>query len=223
MDLNIGKVIFLSSRLYSGGIMKIKYLSHACFEISDGKRILIDPYFTGNNLAPKYEGTPDIILVTHEHFDHFDKPFIGRFPKAKVVVTPACEYPKAIVMRVGEKREIDGVNVEMIPASHHQSRYPTGYILEFEGKRIVHLGDCYLDGVKPLERIDVLLIPIGGTYTMDVDEALKALDVLKPKLAIPMHYNTFPQVKANPETFKRGAERKGYNVKVLRIGEEVVV
>jgi L-ascorbate metabolism protein UlaG (beta-lactamase superfamily) len=58
---------------------------------------------------------------------------------------------------------------------------------------------------------------------MNVDEALKALDVLKPKLAIPMHYNTFPQVKANPETFKRGAEKRGYNVKVLKIGEEVAV
>jgi len=203
--------------------VKIKYLSHACFEISDGKRILIDPYFTGNSLAPKYEGEPDIILVTHEHFDHFDKSFIDRFPKAKIVVTPACGYPRAIVMRVGEKREIDGVNVEMIPASHYQSKYPTGYIVEFEGKRIVHLGDCYLDGVKPIERIDVLLIPIGGTYTMNIDEALKALDILKPKLTIPMHYNTFPQVRADSERFKREAEKRGYKVKVLRIGEEVTV
>ncbi|MEM3546910.1 MAG: metal-dependent hydrolase [Candidatus Bathyarchaeia archaeon] len=203
--------------------MKIKYLSHACFEISDHKRILIDPYFTGNTLAPKYEDSPDIILVTHEHFDHFDKPFISRFPKAKVIVPPVCEYPGAIVMRVGERREIDGILVEMIPASHYQSKYPTGYIVEFEQKRIVHLGDCYLDGVKPLEHVDLLLIPIGGTYTMNVDEALKALDILKPKLAIPMHYNTFPQVRANPETFKRGAEKKGYNVKILRISEEAVL
>ncbi|MEM2849323.1 MAG: metal-dependent hydrolase [Candidatus Bathyarchaeia archaeon] len=203
--------------------MKIKFLSHACFEISDGRRILIDPYFTGNSLAPKYEGTPDIILVTHEHFDHFDKAFISRFPKAKVVAPPVCEYSRAIIMRVGEKREVDGVTVEMISASHPQSRYPTGYVVEFEGKRIVHLGDCYLDGVKPLERVDVLLIPIGGTYTMNVDEALKALDVLKPKLAIPMHYNTFPQVRATPEAFKGGAEKKGYNVKILRIGEEAVL
>lgn len=203
--------------------MKIKYLSHACFEISNGKKVLIDPYFTGNNLAPKYEESPDIILVTHEHFDHFDKSFISRFPKAKVIVPPVCEYPGAVIMRVGEKKEVDGVIIEMISTSHYQSKYPTGYIIEFEGKRIVHLGDCYLDGVKPLGRIDVLLIPIGGTYTMSVDEALKALDILKPKLTIPMHYNTFPQIKTNPENFRREAEAKGYTVRILKIGEEMVV
>ena len=204
-------------------VVKIKYLSHACFEISNGKTILIDPYFTGNSLAPKYEGKPDVILVTHEHFDHFDKAFIDRYPGAKVVVPPVCDYPGAIVMRVGDKREIDGVEVEMISASHHQSRYPTGYIIGFEGKRIAHLGDCYLDGVKPLADIDVLLIPIGGTYTMNIDEALKALDIIKPKLAIPMHYDTFPQIKADPEEFRRRAEAKGYEVRVLRIGEETTV
>lgn len=203
--------------------MRIKYLSHACFEISDDKTILIDPYFTGNRLAPKYEGEPDIILVTHEHFDHFDRRFLSRYPKARIVIPPVCDYPGAIVVHVGEKVEVNGIKVEAISASHHQSRYPMGYIIEFEGKRIAHLGDCYLDGIKPLVDIDVLLIPIGGTYTMNVDEAVEALGVIKPKLAIPMHYDTFPQVRADPEEFRRKAERRGFRVRVLKIGKETVV
>lgn len=198
-------------------------MSHACFELSNGKTILIDPYFTGNRLAPEYRGKPDIILVTHEHFDHFDKAFIKRYPKAKVVVPPVCQYPGAIVMRVGDRREIDGVKVEMIAASHHQSKYPTGYLIDFEGKKMAHLGDCYLDGVKPLNDVDILFIPIGGTYTMNVEEALEALDIIKPKLAIPMHYNTFPEIRADPEEFRRRAEVKGYKVRVIGIGEEVTV
>ena len=195
--------------------VKITYLSHAMFEISNSKTILIDPYFSGNPYAPSYTKTPDFILVTHEHFDHAD---IKQFT-CPVVAPPTVKAPKLIAMKIGEKREIDGITVEMIEADHPQSRYPTGYVITFEGKRIAHLGDTYLGGVKPLPDINVLLIPIGGTYTMNIDEAVKALDIIKPKLAIPMHYNTFPEIRADPEEFKRKAEAKGYKVVVLKVGE----
>ncbi|MEI7827946.1 MAG: MBL fold metallo-hydrolase, partial [Euryarchaeota archaeon] len=66
----------------------------------------------------------------------------------------------------------------MIRASHHQSKYPAGYVFELGGVRFAHLGDTFLDGVQALENIDVLFIPIGGFFTMDVEEALVALDIL---------------------------------------------
>ncbi len=195
--------------------VKITYLSHAMFELSNSKTLLIDPYFSGNPYAPSYTKTPDFILVTHEHFDHAD---VKQFT-CPVVAPPTVRAANLITMKIGDKREIDGIIVEMIGAHHPQSRYPTGYVITIEGKRIAHLGDTYLEGVKPLENIDVLLIPIGGTYTMNIDEAVKALEIIKPKLAIPMHYNTFPEIRADPQEFKRKAEVKGFKVVVLKVGE----
>lgn len=202
--------------------MKIKYLSHACFEISDEKTLLIDPYFTGNNLAPKYEGKPDLILVTHEHFDHFDKDFISKF-SCPVICPPSCKHPNAVVMKVGDKKVVEGIPIEMIQASHHQSSYPAGYIIEVEGRRICHLGDTYLDGVRKYENIHVLFIPIGGKFTMDVDEAIEALRIIKPKLAIPMHYGTFAGIGADPSEFKSRAAKERFEVRVMRIGEQIEV
>lgn len=184
------------------------------------KTILIDPYFKGNPLAPKYIGKPDIVLVTHEHFDH------GEDAKEfdSLVVSPPAPpnfiYKKQIQMKIGDKQTLNGFEIEMIAASHHQSKYPTGYIVTIEGKRIAHLGDTYLDGVRPLSNIDLLLVPIGGYYTMNIDEATEALRRIKPKLAIPMHYDTFDQIKAKPEDFKTKAEKEGFKVKILQFGEE---
>jgi len=199
--------------------VKIKYLSHACFEFKDGKTILIDPYFKGNTLAPSYSGKPDLVLVTHEHHDHNDA---ERFD-CTIVCPQTCKFEKAQTMRVGDAKTIEGVKIEMISASHHQSVYATGYIFEFEGKRVCHLGDTYLDGVKKLDNIDILLVPIGGYYTMNMDEAIKALKIIGPELTIPMHYNTFQEIKASPDEFKKKAEKQGFKVTVMKIGEEIAV
>jgi L-ascorbate metabolism protein UlaG (beta-lactamase superfamily) len=199
--------------------VKITWLSHSCFEFkTSDKTILVDPYFSGNDYAPKYDGKPNLVLVTHSHFDHADA---KRFDST-VVCPSTCKFKKSVTMKVGDKKNVDGVSVEMISASHHQDSYPTGYIFELEGKRIAHLGDTYIDGVKKLPNIDLLLLPIGGFFTMNVDEAVKALEMISPKLAIPMHYNTLPQIKADPNDFKQKAEKKGFKVRILKIGETMV-
>ncbi len=201
--------------------MKITYLSHACFELKNAKTILIDPFFEGNKNAPHYSGAPDIVFVTHEHHDHCDA---QRFD-AVVVCPDNCrsKFKKPVTMKVGEKKAVEGIPVEMVEASHHQSGYPTGYIFEFEGKRIYHMGDTYLDGVKPRGSLDILFIPIGGYFTMNMEEALEALRIVKPRLAIPMHYNTFPQIKTDPLHFKQLAEDEGFTVRVFRYGETATV
>ncbi len=127
-------------------------------------------------------------------------------------------------MSVGEIKTFDGLRVEMISASHNRppaspSPLAAGYALEFEGRRIAHLGGTFLDGVKRLSFIDVLLVPIGGGPTMDVDEAVKALRIIKPKLAVPMHFQTFRGIRAGAERFRVKADEAGFQVKVLRIGE----
>ena len=200
--------------------MRIRYLSHACFELRNEKTILIDPYFEGNRLAPPYSGKPDFILVTHEHYDHSD---VSRFD-CQVICPPICDFANARKMKIGEEIEIDGIKVKMLPSSHYQSKYPTGFLIEFEGKRLYHPGDTYLDGIQKLGdlgEIDVFFVPIGGVFTMNIDEAVEALKIIKPKLAITMHFNTIPQIKADPQEFKEKAEKEGFKVRVLRIGEEM--
>jgi L-ascorbate metabolism protein UlaG (beta-lactamase superfamily) len=200
--------------------MKIKYLSHSCFEIKNSKTLLIDPFFSKeNSLAPNYEGKPDLVFITHEHFDHVDA---ARFD-SRVICPPGLKFKNSINMKIGDVKNFDDVKVQMVASSHHQSKYPTGYVIEFENKRIYHPGDTYLDGIKPLGKINVLFVPIGGYYTMDAKEALKALDIIKPDLTIPMHFNTFSQIEANPEEFKANAEKMGFRVNVMKINEEIEI
>ena len=201
--------------------VRVTYLSHSCFEVQDvDHTLLLDPFFSKQNPnAPSYAGKPDVVLITHEHFDHTTAEGFS----ATVVVPPtmAGRFRKTVVMERGQTRLVEGVRVTMVGASHHQSKYPTGYVFELGGVRFAHLGDTYLDGVQPLENVDVLFIPIGGFFTMDVEEALEALDIIKPDAAIPMHFNTFSQIKADPQRFKRLAEKAGHRVAVLSIGETV--
>jgi L-ascorbate metabolism protein UlaG (beta-lactamase superfamily) len=199
--------------------VKVTYLSHACFEVKDQHHtVLIDPFFTQENpLAPQYEGKPDIILITHEHFDHTDA---SKF-KSMVVAPPTLKgkYKEMMTMELGDSKLINGVNITMIGVSHHQSKYPAGYVFELGGSRFAHLGDTYLDGVQRLANIDVLFIPIGGFFTMDMNDAVTALDIIKPQAAIPMHFNTFDQIRADPYKFKQLAADAGHKVIVLSVGE----
>ena len=201
--------------------MKITYLSHACFELKNSRTILIDPFFEGNRYAPSYKGNPDIVLVTHEHFDHCDA---QRF-NTTIICPHQCadKYASPSPMHIGEKAIIETLPIEMVSASHHQSQCPAGYIFEIGGRRVYHMGDTYLDGVKPHGTIDILLVPIGGYYTMNIEEALEALHIINPSLSIPMHYNTFPQITADPLQFKDLAEEEGFTVKVLSVGETATV
>ena len=201
--------------------VRVTYLSHSCFEVQDvDHTLLLDPFFSKENPnAPSYAGKPDVVLITHEHFDH--TPAEGFSAPVVVPPTMAGRFRETVVMERGQTRLVEGVRVTMVGASHHQSKYPTGYVFELGGVRFAHLGDTYLDGVQRLENIDVLFIPIGGFFTMDVEEALEALDIIKPDAAIPMHFNTFSQIKADPQRFKQLAENAGHRVIVLSVGETV--
>ncbi len=197
--------------------VKVTYLSHSCFEVKDiDHTLLIDPFFSDRNpTAPAYTGKPDIVLITHEHFDHITA---ERF-SAMVVAPPplAGKFKRMTVMHHGETKLIEGVSVTMISATH-KSAYPSGYVFELGGVRFAHLGDTHLDGVQPLQNIDVLFIPIGGYFTINVHQAVRALDIIKPNVAIPMHFNTFDTIKADPKEFKRLAEEADHKVIALPIG-----
>jgi len=205
-------------------MVKVRFLGHAAFEIAGSKRILIDPFLTGN---PKAAAKPeeleaDLILITHAHGDHIgDAVAIAQRTGAKIVAmydiaNYLVENSRGITtigMNYGPT-EVDGVKIVQVPAWHSSSdgKYSIGnacgYIVELDGVKVYHAGDTFVFKDMGLFAelygpIDLALLPIGGHFTMGPREAAKAVELLKPKKVVPMHYNTWPPISADPEEFKR--------------------
>lgn len=221
-------------------MVKIKFLGHAAFEIEGSKRILIDPFLTGNPAAaakPEDFDRVDLILVTHMHGDHVgDAVKIAQKTGAKIVAmydiaNYLVEKNRGITtigMNYGPT-EIDGVKIVQVPAWHSSGADENfmvgnacGYIVEIDGVTIYHAGDTYvfkdMELFAELYGIDVALLPIGGHFTMGPKEAAKAVELLKPKYVIPMHYNTWPPIAQDPEKFKKLVGDKA-EVIILKPGE----
>lgn len=220
-------------------MVKVRFLGHAAFEIKGSKNILIDPFLTGNPSAaakPEDFERVDLILVTHAHGDHIgDAVEIAKHTGAKIVAmydiaNYLVENNRGITtigMNYGPT-EVEGVKIVQVPAWHSSSngKYEIGsacgFIVELDGVKIYHAGDTFIfrdmELFAELYGIDVALLPIGGHFTMGPLEAAKAVEFLKPKYVIPMHYNTFPPIEKDPEEFKELVGDKA-NVVILKPGE----
>lgn len=226
--------------------MKITWLGHSAFLIEGRNRIAIDPFLTGNPLAAT---TPDkvqcdLICVTHGHSDHVgDAVSIAKKNKAKILTMvelagilekSGCDVTG---FNIGGSVKIGETTVTMTSATHSSGAdeqgfegaagTPAGFVIE-SGNTVYHAGDTGLFGdmslIGELYPIDVALLPIGGFYTMDVVQAAKAVELLRPKMAIPMHFNTWPPIKADPAAFKSLVEKKTKTlVKILKPGESLTV
>ncbi len=224
--------------------MKITWFGHACFLLEGTKKIIIDPFLTGNPTAPvKPEDIDvDLILVTHGHGDHLgDAETISKRCKAPIVavyelaVYLAKRGCETIGMNIGGTLDYEGVKVSMVNAVHSadivgdeivSGGKAVGYVVE-DGVSVYHAGDTdvFMDMqlIGEIYKPKVALLPIGGFYTMSPKTALKAIELLKPEIVVPMHYNTFPPIKQNPEEFKKEAEKLGVKVVVLKPGESFEV
>jgi L-ascorbate metabolism protein UlaG (beta-lactamase superfamily) len=225
--------------------MKLRYLAHSGFMITagNGEKILIDPFLTGNPNAPvtKDEINADYIILTHAHGDHIgDTIEIAKRDSATIIaVNELAGYCKskgldAHNMHIGGAHKFSFGKVKFTIA-HHGSQTPegdyagepAGVLLFIEDKIIYHTGDTGLfydmKLIGEMNSIDVMLLPIGDNFTMGIDDAVKAAEFVQPKLAIPMHYNTFPVIEADPDEFVKKAEAKGIAGKVLKYGEEIDV
>jgi len=190
--------------------------------------MLIDPFINcppKNNFDDRLIDCPvcsdrlkgiDLILITHEHFDHFDKDVIEEVSQREnALVVGHDQVLKELKIKDRLKRPVDprsalnlsGVNITPIPMHHPNSFYPLGYLLECEGTRLFHAGDTDLVNVFTRLKADVLMVPIGGTITMDVVDAVRAVKTMEPSIAIPMHYNTFKIIKASPKEFQEKIEK----------------
>lgn len=205
--------------------MKIEFLGHASFYIeSDKAKCLIDPFLLSN---PQYTGDldrfkdVDYIFVTHGHGDHIgDAVEIAKQSGAMVIsnfeiVNYLSQFDvKCHAMHIGGRFAFPFGTVKMTPALHGSGiptesglaygGNPAGFVIELEGKKIYHAGDTGLTmdmQLLEIEEIDVAILPIGGNFTMDITDALRAVAFVKPKKVIPMHFDTFDVIKADPNQF----------------------
>ena len=221
--------------------VKLTYHGHAAWSIeSDGRKILIDPFFTDNPLADtsadKVEA--DFILVSHAHGDHLgDTIAIAKRTNATVIsnfeIYNYCvqQGVNAHPMHIGGGFDFPFGRVKLTIA-HHGSSFPDGsyggnpcgFILQTGGKTIYDAADTALFYDMKLigdqYALDAALLPIGDNFTMGPEDALQAVEFLHPKLVIPIHYNTFDPIKQDADAFaRRCQDEKGVSCVVLKPGD----
>ena len=216
--------------------MNIKYLGHSAFEIeTKGKKILIDPFLVQ---MPNYK--PENIyniFVTHGHGDHLGSSIeISKSTGAPITaVFELANYcskkgAKTIDMGLGAWRDYSWGRAILVPAFHSSSTpdgnyagCPCGVVLEIEGQTIYHAGDtCLNSEMKVIGEIyqpDVVMLPIGGKYTMDIEHAVIASEWLGATAVIPMHYNTFEAITVDIADFERQIREIGKMPMIMKIGE----
>jgi L-ascorbate metabolism protein UlaG (beta-lactamase superfamily) len=209
--------------------MDIRFLGHACFELTDGDtRVLVDPFLTGNPkaAAEASELEPTHILLSHGHADHYgDVIDIGKRTGAQVVaiVELANELGEQGLENVagpniGGTIQFEGGWVRLTPAWHTGTSpngtvsTPAGLVINLGGKTVYHVGDTGLfsDIRLPGERddLDAALVCIGGHYTMDRHDAAVACEWIGASTVIPCHYDTFPPIETDVQAFKADVEQR---------------
>lgn len=177
------------------------WIGHASFYIKvDGKTIFIDPF----NITPAIKERADLVLITHAHFDHCDKNQIKKVlkPDGEIICSQGCldndAFKNFTLSKPGFKTDFNGTAIEAVQAYnikkermhfHPKENNWVGYIIDVGGFRIYHAGDTdFIDEMKALHGLGASLLPMGGTYVMDADEAAEAANAIGAQYAVPMHY-----------------------------------
>lgn len=225
--------------------MQLRYFSHSAFQITTDKgyRILIDPFLDDNPTSPvkSADVDADFILLTHGHGDHFgDTLSIAKRCDALCI----CENElasyindqgiKAHNMHIGGGFDFAFGRVKLTQALHSSTTpdnkchgAATGLLITIDNTLLYHTGDTGLFSdlklIGEMNDVQAMMVPIGDNFTMGIDDAVKACEFVNPGLAIPIHYNTFPVIQADPEAFCRKAGEKGINCQVLDFGQEITL
>jgi L-ascorbate metabolism protein UlaG (beta-lactamase superfamily) len=207
----------------------IRFLGHACFELSEGDtRVLVDPFLTGNPKAAveASEVEPTHIFLTHGHADHWgDVVDIAKRTGAQCVaiVELANELSdhgieNVIDPNLGGTVEFEGGWVRLVPAWHTSTtpggtvNTPAGLVINLGGRTVYHLGDTALFTdlrlVGERDELDAALVCIGGHYTMDRHDAVAACELIGARTVIPCHYGTFPPIETDAQAFKADVEQR---------------
>jgi len=194
-------------------VKKTVWLGHDTFRIDASKTIYIDPYEISSG------PNADLILITHEHFDHCSPDDVSKIQHSgSVIVTEKDSAAKLSgdvrVISVGESLSLDEVKVKAVPAYntnkdfHPKSKGWLGFIVEIDGVKVYHAGDTdFIPEMKDFD-VDIALLPVSGTYVMTADEAVEAALAINPKIAIPMHYGAIVGGAQDAVKFKKALEGK---------------
>jgi L-ascorbate metabolism protein UlaG (beta-lactamase superfamily) len=198
--------------------MEINWLGHSAVRIKGSRTVFIDPFLSGNPAAsttPDKIKEADIIIVTHHHSDHLGDAFVLAKKTGatlvgihEVAVDAQAQGIPAEGMNIGGTVEVKGVKVHMVQALHSAEKgNAAGVVVEMDGKRLYHAGDTGLTYdmklIGEFFKPDLSFIPIGDRYTMGIPSAVRAVEFVQTKRVIPIHYDTFPIVKSDPQEFKR--------------------
>ena len=199
--------------------LKITWLGHDSFQIKNGKTIIIDPF-----KLRSVPGKADILLISHEHFDHLSLDDIKKVASEKTTIVTIAAVKKELsglkvhevkAAKPGDKVQVGDVSIDLVPAYNtNKFREPgkvfhpkedgrVGFVIGVKGVRVYHAGDTdavpEMKGLKP----DVALLPVSGTYVMTAEEAAEAAKIVEPKIAIPMHYGAIVGSEKDAQRFKQ--------------------
>ncbi len=216
--------------------VELKWLGHAGFYIKDienDRVIYVDPF----NIREGLEKA-DIVLITHSHYDHCSYADLKKVVKenTRVVITPDCQSKitkfdvpvKIEIIESGGEIDFSGLKIIAVPAYnmdkhfHPKDENWVGYVVKIGDFILYHAGDTdiisemqKLTGFKQPGKEFVALLPVGGRFTMSAEEAAEAADIIKPTLAIPMHYGSIVGGDEDAKEFKELCEEEGIKVKIL--------
>jgi len=201
---------------------KITWLGHDGFRIEAGKTIYFDPYqIAGGPVA-------DLILVSHEHFDHCSPEDIDKIQGPETIIVTEKDSAKKLtgdirVMKPGDALDLGDVKIEAVPSYntdkdfHPRKKGWLGFIVETEGVRVYHAGDAdFIPEMKDME-VDIAFLPVSGTYVMTAEQAVQAALAVRPKLAIPMHYGAIVGDVQDAARFQKALAGK-VDVRILEKG-----
>lgn len=202
----------------------VTWIGHASVRVDGSATVYVDPWSEVMGEEP----LADLVLVTHPHFDHYDADAIDSIAGEETFVV-LRGVPQGDVgdwdhefVQVGHHDEHHGVEVESVAAyNDHRFREPDvpyhpadescGYVFTVDGVRFYHAGDTdRIDEMDDLaaKDIDVAFLPVGGTYTMDAEEAVEAAAAVQPDVVVPIHYGTVEGTSADPQQFREMVEER---------------
>jgi L-ascorbate metabolism protein UlaG (beta-lactamase superfamily) len=192
-------------------IKKMAWLGHDCFRIEAEKTIYFDPFEISS--GPK----ADIILITHDHYDHCSPDDVAKIQGPDTVIVAEKDSAKKLsgdvrVMKPGDSFDINGLVVHAVPSYnidkdfHPKKNGWLGYIIDIDGVKLYHAGDTDFIPEMSDIAVDIALLPVSGTYVMTADEAVRAALVIKPRVAIPMHYGSIVGDEHDAVRFKTALE-----------------